>query len=59
MLHTKGPILKVTELFHVVVLLLHGDILRLMALVLGANRLLAMVKDIGGLRSIAISEVFL
>jgi len=29
-----------------------------MALVLGASRLLAMAKDIGGLRPIIISEVF-
>jgi hypothetical protein len=36
-----------------------GDILRLVALVLGVNRLLAMAKDTGGLRPIAISKVFL
>ncbi len=37
----------------------HGDIPRLVALVLGASKLLAMAKDIGGLRLIAIGEVFL
>jgi hypothetical protein len=59
MLHTKGPIFKVSELFHVVVVVIHGEILRLIALVLGANKLLAMVKDISGLCSIAVSEMFL
>jgi len=60
MFHTKGPILKVLELFHVVVVVvIHGDIFRLMALVLGASRLITMVKDIGGLCSIVVSEVFL
>jgi len=61
MLQTKGPIFKVSELFHVVVVVvvIHGEILRLMALVLGANILLAMVKDIGGFCSIVVSEMFL
>jgi hypothetical protein len=35
-----------------------GYIPRLVALVLGASRLLAMAKDIGGLRPIIIGEVF-
>jgi hypothetical protein len=43
MFHTKGPIFKVSELFQVVVVA-HGDIPRLVALVLGVSRLLAMVK---------------
>jgi hypothetical protein len=36
-----------------------GDIFRLMALVLGANRLLVMTKDTNGFRLIVIGEVFL
>jgi len=45
------------KLFQVVVIV-HGDILRLMALMLGANRLLAMAKDIGGLRFNVIDKMF-
>jgi len=40
------------------VVVVHGDILKSMALMLGANKLLAMAKDIGGLRPIAMGEVF-
>jgi hypothetical protein len=59
MLHTKGQIFKVSELFQVVVAVTHGDILRSVALVFGVSRLLAMVKDIGGFRPIVVSKVFL
>jgi hypothetical protein len=51
--HTRRPIFKVF------VVIVHGDIPRLMALMLEANRLLAMAKDTSGLRPTAMSEVFL
>ncbi len=55
----KDPSLKFSELFQVdVVIVVYGDILRLMALVLGATKLLAMAKDTSGLRFITIGEVF-
>ncbi len=59
MFHTKGPILRVSKLFQIVAIVTCGDIPRSVALVLGANKLLAMAKDINGLRFIAIGEVFL
>jgi hypothetical protein len=55
----KDPSLGFSELFQVVVAIAHGDILRLVALVLGVSKLLAMAKDTGGLCPIAIGEVFL
>jgi hypothetical protein len=54
----KDPSLGFSKLFQVVVVV-HGDIFRSVALVLGANRLLAMAKDISGLRLIAIGKVCL
>jgi len=45
------------KLFQVVVVA-HGDILRLMALMLRANRLLVMAKDIGGLCFDVVDKVF-
>jgi hypothetical protein len=56
--HTRGPILKVFGIIQVVLIVVHGDIPKLMALMLWANRLLAMAKNIGGLCPIIISEVF-
>jgi hypothetical protein len=47
-----------SKLFWVVIAIAHGDIPRLMALVLGANKLLAMVKDIGNLYFISVSKMF-
>jgi hypothetical protein len=44
---------------HVVAIVVHMDVFRLVAIMLGANKLLAMAKDISGLCPIAISEVFL
>jgi len=54
----KDPSSGSSELFQVVVIT-HGDIARSMALVLGVSKLLAMVKDMGSLRLIAIGEAFL
>jgi hypothetical protein len=58
MLHIKGPILKVLELFKVVAIVAHGDILKLVALMLTVSKLLAMAKDTGGLYPITIGEPF-
>jgi hypothetical protein len=52
----KDPSLGFLKLLHVVDVA-HGDIFRSMALVLGANILLAMVKDIGGFHLITIGKV--
>jgi hypothetical protein len=57
MFHITRPILKILKLFQVVIIV-HGDILRLMALMLGANRLLAMAKDSGGLRFNVMGKMF-
>jgi hypothetical protein len=46
------------ELFQVLILVVRGDIFRSMALVLGANKLLTLAKDFGGLHPIVISEMF-
>ncbi len=53
----EDPSLGFLKLFQVVIIAC-GDIFRSVALVLGANILLVMAKDIGGLRLIIISEVF-
>jgi hypothetical protein len=58
MLHTRGPIFKVLQLFQVIVIT-RGDIPRSVALVLGDNKLLAMVKYTSGLRPIAANDMFL
>jgi len=55
----KDPSSRFLELFLAIVVVARGYIPRLVALVLGASRLLAMAKDIGGLRPIIIGEVFL
>jgi hypothetical protein len=48
-----------SKLFQVATIVIHGDIPRSMALMLGANRLLAMAKDTNGFHLIAMGEVFL
>jgi hypothetical protein len=58
MFHTKGPILRVFGIIPGIVTIVHGDILRLVALMLGVNMLLVMVKDTGGLCLIAVNEIF-
>jgi hypothetical protein len=55
----EDPSSGFSKLFQVVVATIHGDIPRLVALVLGANKLLAMAKDTSGLHPIAMNKVFL
>jgi hypothetical protein len=55
----EDPSSRFSELFQATTIVAHGDIPRSMALMLRANRLLAMAKDIGGLHFIVIGEVFL
>jgi hypothetical protein len=55
----KDPSLGFLKLFQTPIVIIRGDIFRSMALMLGANRLLAMAKNTGGLHPIAIAEVFL
>ncbi len=55
----KNPSLKFLNLFQATIVVACGDIPRLVVLVLGVNKLLAMAKDIGGLHPIVVSEVFL
>jgi hypothetical protein len=43
MFHIRGPSLGFSKLFQVVVVIVRGDILRLMALVLRVSRLLALM----------------
>ncbi len=52
----KDPSSRFLELFFVVAIV--ADILKSMALMLGVSKLLAMAKDIGGLRPITIGEPF-
>jgi hypothetical protein len=53
------PSSRFLKLFQVATAIAHGDIPKVVGLVLGTSKLLAMVKDIGGLCPITISEVFL
>jgi hypothetical protein len=55
----EDPSSGFSELFQVVVAMACGDTPSLMVLVLGANRLLVMAKNIGGLCPIVVGEVFL
>jgi hypothetical protein len=54
----EDPSSKFSKLFQVTIVTVHEDIPKSMVLMLGANRLLAMAKDIGGLHPIAIGKVF-
>ncbi len=54
----EDPSSGFSKLFQVVSIVARGDILRLVALVLGVNRLVALAKDIRFFRSIAIGETF-
>jgi len=55
----KDPSSWFSELFQVAAVVTCEDIPRLMALMLGANKLLAMAKDISGFHFIAMGKVFL
>jgi len=55
----EDPSLGFSELFQVIVVIACGDIPNLVVLVLGANKLLVMAKNIGGLCLIIVGEVFL
>jgi len=50
--------LKFSKLFQIIVIITCGDILRLVALMLGVSKLLAMAKDTEGLCFIIVNEVF-
>jgi len=50
--------LRFSKLFQVVVVVVHGDIFRAMALMLGINKLLVMAKDTCGFCPIVVGEVF-
>jgi hypothetical protein len=54
----ENPSLGFLELFQVTTIVIHVYIPRLVALVLGANRLMAMAKDNGNLHPITMGEVF-
>jgi hypothetical protein len=54
----KGPSSWFLELFQAVIIVLRGDIHRSIALVLGANKLLATTKDIRGFRLIIVGKTF-
>jgi hypothetical protein len=54
----EDPSSRFLELFQAVVVVTCGDIPSLVALVLGVNRLLAMVKDTRSLCFISISKTF-
>jgi hypothetical protein len=54
----EDPSSRFLELQATVATAVHEDILRSMALVLRASRLLTMARDISGLRPIAVGEMF-
>jgi hypothetical protein len=58
MFHTRGLIFRVFKIIYVGVVLVRGDIPRLVALVLRANRLFAMAKYTSGLHPIIVGKVF-
>jgi hypothetical protein len=55
----KDPSTGFLKLFQAIVVVTHGDVPRSVALVLGVSRLLAMIKDAGGLRLIVANEMFI
>ncbi len=58
MFHSKDPSSRFLEFFQAIIVVAHGNIPRSMALVLGANTVLTMAKDIGSFCPIAIGEAF-
>ncbi len=55
---SKDPSLEFSKLFQAIIVVAHGDIPRLVALMLGAIKLLAMAKDFKGIRPLLVGEVF-
>jgi len=55
----EDPSSEFSKLFQATTVITCRDIPRLMALMLGVNKLLAMAKDTGGLHPISVGEVFL
>jgi hypothetical protein len=55
----EDPSFRFLELFKVATIVAHGNTLKLMAQVLRASKLLAMVKDTGGLCPIVVGKMFL
>ncbi len=55
----EDPFSRFSKLFQVIIVVSHGDIPKSMALVLGAIRLLAMVKNTNGFCLIVVGKVFL
>jgi hypothetical protein len=55
----EDPSSRFSEIFHVAAIVVDRDIPRSVALMLVANKLLAMAKDTTGFRSIIIGKVFL
>jgi hypothetical protein len=54
----KDPSSRFSKLFQAATTVVRRDVLRSVALVLGASRLLAMVKDTNGIHLIVIGKVF-
>jgi hypothetical protein len=54
----KDPSSRFSKLFQAAIVIDYGDIFRSVALVLGANGLLVMAKDIGGLCPIVAGKMF-
>jgi hypothetical protein len=55
----KDLSLRFSKLFQIAPIVAHGNIPKLVALILGVSRLLAMANDIGGLCLITVNKVFL
>jgi hypothetical protein len=54
----ENPSLRFSELFQATIVVAHGDILKSMALMLGAGKLLAMARDSKVLHLISIGKMF-
>jgi hypothetical protein len=54
----EDPSLGFSKLFQIIVVVAHGDIFRLVALMLRVSKLLAMEKDLGGLCPIVVPLSF-
>jgi hypothetical protein len=55
----KDPSLRFLKLFQVIVVIAHGDILKLVALMLRASRLLLMAKETRAFRPIVVGKMCL